>query len=77
MSNLPKRITINPNILQGKPTIRGMRISVAHILSALAAGVSQEELLIDYPELEPEDFQAVLTYAANLVEDTKVFPVPN
>ena len=77
MSNLPERITINPNILQGKPTIRGLRISVAHILSALAAGISQDELLIDYPELEPEDFVAALTYAATLVEDTKVFPIPN
>ena len=58
------RITVNPNILVGKPTIRGLRISVEHILKALAAGIPQEELLEDYPELEPEDFPAVLAYGA-------------
>jgi uncharacterized protein (DUF433 family) len=46
--------------LLGKPTIRGLRISVEQILNALAAGVPAEDLLQDYPELEPEDIRAVL-----------------
>ena len=58
------RITMNPKVLLGKPTIRGMRISVEQILTALAAGVSTADLLQDYPELEMADLQAVLTYAA-------------
>ena len=58
------RITMNPKVLLGKPTIRGMRISVEQILTALAARVSTTNLLQDYPELEMADLQAVLTYAA-------------
>jgi len=73
--NLLSRITINPKIMLGKPTIRGMRITVEQILRALSAGVSEQELLEEYPELEKEDFQAVFTYAAGLVEEERVFPV--
>ncbi len=73
--NIMARITVNPQILMGKPTIRGMRISVEHILNALAAGVPQEDLLADYPELEPEDILAALAYAAQLVGETRVYPV--
>ena len=49
------RITINPDIRGGRPCIRGMRISVYDILDWLASGMSQEEILKDYPELEKED----------------------
>lgn len=52
-----------------------MRISVAQIVTAVAAGVPQQELLGDYPGLEPEDIQAALLYAANLVEAERVYPV--
>lgn len=52
---LLSRITLNPKVLVGKPTIRGLRISVEQILKALANGVPQEDLLKDYPELEPAD----------------------
>jgi len=62
-----ERITVDPDILVGKPTIRGLRISVEQVLKALAAGISQHELLEDYPELEQEDIQAVLLYAAERV----------
>ena len=55
------RITTDPAILLGKPTIRGLRISVEHILTALAAGVPVDDLLADYPELESEDIQAAIT----------------
>lgn len=60
---LMSRITANPKIFSGKPIIRGMRISVELILSLLAQGETAEELLRDYPELEPEDIRACLTYA--------------
>lgn len=69
------RIVLNPKILAGKPTIRGLRISVEHILRALSSGVPESELLADYPDLDPEDFSACLAYAADLVEAERVFPV--
>ena len=61
---LRRRITADPRVLVGKPTIRGLRISVEQILKALGGGVSAEDLLRDYPELEPEDLQACIAYAA-------------
>jgi len=72
---LLKRITTNPDIVVGKPTIRGLRITVEQILKALAGGVTVQDLLEDYPELEPADIQAVLLYAAELVSEEQVFEV--
>lgn len=72
---LSERITINPQVMLGKPTIRGLRITVEQILKALSGGVSPQDLLADYPELEPEDLYAVFLYAAELVGETKVYPV--
>jgi uncharacterized protein (DUF433 family) len=69
------RITLNPAVLAGKPTVRGLRISVEHILRALSSGVPESELLADYPDLEPEDLRACLAYAADLVEVERVYPV--
>lgn len=69
------RITINPEVMVGKPTIRGLRITVEQILNALAGGVTTQELLEEYPELEPEDIQAVLLYAADLVSEEQVFEI--
>jgi uncharacterized protein (DUF433 family) len=62
-SNLLSRITANPEIFGGKPIVRGMRISVELILSLLGQGATWEELLADYPDLEPEDIRACLMYA--------------
>jgi len=73
--DLLSRITINPKVMVGKPTIRGMRITVEQILRALAGGVTVNELLQDYPDLEQEDLQAVFAYVANLVDEEQVFPV--
>lgn len=70
-----ERITVNPDIMVGKPTIRGLRITVEQILKALAGGITVQELLEDYPELEPADVKAVLLYAAELVSEEQVFEV--
>jgi len=59
----------------GKPIIRGLRISVDQILKALAGGVAVQELLADYPDLENEDIQAALLYAADLVNEERVFAI--
>lgn len=72
---LLKRITVDPGVLVGKPCIRGMRMSVEHILDALAAGISQQELLDEYPALEPEDIRAALLYAKELVTMERVYPL--
>ncbi|NJO02225.1 MAG: DUF433 domain-containing protein [Bacteroidia bacterium] len=66
MENLSERITLNPEVLRGKPTIRNMRFSVAQLLELLAGGMSSQEILEDYPYLEPEDIQACLLYASML-----------
>jgi uncharacterized protein (DUF433 family) len=63
MESLLKRITFNRDVLQGKPLIRGMRISVEMILELLAKGSTEEEILQDYPLLEPDDLRAALLYA--------------
>ena len=72
---LMDRITINPSIMLGKPTIRGMRITVEQLLRALSKGLTEQELFEEYPELEKEDIQAVFAYATVLVEEEQVFPV--
>src|ERR1043166_7208268 len=61
------RITANPEIFGGKPIIRGMRISVELILSLLAQGETQEAILADYPDLEPDDIRACLAYAHTVI----------
>lgn len=73
--NLLDRITVNPDILTGKPTIRGLRISVDQILKALAAGLTNEELIEDFPELESDDIKAALLYASKILESEKVFKI--
>ena len=63
---MEERITTNPNICNGKPVIRGMRITVSTVLEYLAAGESVEKILEAYPILEPEDIKACLAYAKRL-----------
>lgn len=64
--SLLARITVDPEVRFGKPCIRGHRISVQEILEWLSSGASQQQILADYPQLEPEDFLAVYAYAAEL-----------
>ena len=71
------RIVIDPEILHGKPVIRGTRVPVARIVGGLAGGITEEEIMREY-EITSEDIRAALDYAAQLV-DTQVFhplPVP-
>lgn len=72
MSNCIERITLNPAVMGGKPTIRGMRVTVGTIIGLLAAGRSREEILDAYPYLENEDITAALAYAAWRVEEREV-----
>ena len=58
------RITVDPNICMGQPTIRGMRITVSFILKQLASGQTNQEILEAYPELEMEDLKQAMEYAA-------------
>jgi uncharacterized protein (DUF433 family) len=60
------RITIEPGKRSGQPCIRGLRITVWDVLDWLATGVSEEQILADYPELEPADFRAIFEYAARV-----------
>ena len=60
------RITVEPGKRSGQPCIRGLRITVWDVLGWLAAGMSEREILSDYPELEPADFRAVFEYAARV-----------
>jgi uncharacterized protein (DUF433 family) len=64
VTELLKRITINPEVCGGRPCIRGLRIRVADILNLLASGATPEEILQDYPYLEREDISATLEFAA-------------
>jgi len=73
MEDLLNRITFDKDILCGKPLIRGMRISVDMILELLSKGVTERELLEDYPELEPDDLRAALLYAHHIVAKEDVY----
>ena len=59
-----ERITLEPDKRAGKPCIRGLRITVYDVLEYLASGMTEEEILADIPDLEPEDIRAVLAFAA-------------
>lgn len=65
-STLLNRITINPEVCSGRPTIRNTRYTVSMILDLLSAGMTEQEVLEDYPALEQEDIKACLAYAAQL-----------
>jgi len=62
------RITVNPEQCGGRPCIRGMRIRVSDVLDLYAAGMSGEQILEELPDLEPEDLQACLRFAARRVD---------
>ena len=72
MTDLLKRITVNPAVMTGLPCLRGMRIPVTTILGLLAAGATEPEILADYPDLEPEDVRACLAYATWLTREREI-----
>jgi uncharacterized protein (DUF433 family) len=67
-----KRITVNPEVMGGKPCIRGMRVTVGMIVEAVAAGRTVQELLADFPYLEEPDIREALSYAASLAQGREV-----
>jgi uncharacterized protein (DUF433 family) len=66
------RITLDPDVMGGKPCIRGLRVTVGTILGLLASGHAEEEILAAYPYLEKEDIRAALAYATWRVEEIEV-----
>ena len=70
-----ERIVIDRHILAGKPVVKGTRLSVELIVDLLAAGWTQEQILANYPNLQPEDILACLAYASELLHAERVFPL--
>ncbi|HMW42294.1 MAG: DUF433 domain-containing protein [Proteobacteria bacterium] len=72
MNSQLERITFDPDVRSGKPVIRGTRITVSDVLEYLAGGMSEAEILADFPDLQPEDIRAVLIFAAE--RERRIFP---
>lgn len=72
MTTLLERITIDSAICYGKPTIRGLRYPVETILELLSAGITIDEVLADYEDLEREDISAALMFATRLVQGKRI-----
>ena len=75
MNQLVSRITIDPAVCHGKPCVRGLRYPVEMLLELLSSGMTHEEILADYEDLEPEDLLAVLAFAAQLARCRRLQPV--
>jgi uncharacterized protein (DUF433 family) len=73
--NLTERITIDPEICHGKPTIRGLRYPVEMILELLSSGMTTDQILADYEDLEREDILAALDFARRLSQVKRIEPV--
>ena len=76
MPNLLDRITTDPAVCHGKPCVRGLRYPVETILELLSGGMTTAEVLADYDDLEAEDIQAVLAFAARLSQSKRLQRVP-
>lgn len=72
---LLERIEINPKVMVGKPVIKGTRIPVELILKMLSQGISNEEILEEYPHITEEDVQAALAYATEALEVEEILPL--
>jgi len=75
MNPLLSRITIDPAVCHGKPCVRGLRYPVETLLELLSAGMTTDEILADYEDLEREDLLAVLAFAAELARTRRLQPV--
>ena len=69
-------IVVDPDVLVGKPIIKGTRISVEFVLDLLAKGWTMEKVLGEYDHLTRDDLQACLGYASEVLKDEKIFPIP-
>ncbi|HUG92529.1 MAG TPA: DUF433 domain-containing protein [Planctomycetaceae bacterium] len=74
--NWKDRITVDPHVLVGKPTIKGTRISVEFVVELLGRGWTPEDILREYDHLTPEDIQACLAYASEVLKSERVYLVP-
>lgn len=74
LTDMFDRITHNSSVLAGRATVRGLRVSVAHIVNLVANGMTAEEIIKDVPELEIEDVRQALAYAASIADD-RVYPI--
>ncbi len=72
---LLERISINPNVMAGKPVIRGTRLSVEFILNLMAHGATNQEILTEYTQLSVEDLQACILFASKALENTAFMPL--
>ena len=70
-----RRIVLNPEILGGKPTIEGTRLSIDHILGLLADGMSQQKIVDSYPELAIDDVRSAIQYAAEAIHNDVIIEV--
>lgn len=70
-----ERISINSDVLQGKPVVKGSRLAVEFIVDLLAQGWTSEEILLNYPGLTAADIQACLSYASSLIRAERVYPL--
>jgi uncharacterized protein (DUF433 family) len=70
------RVTTDPNIMVGKPVIRGTRIPVELVVRMVARGIPDSEILREYPRLQAQDIRAALAYAADVLAHEDVFPTP-
>lgn len=75
MTTLLSRITIDPAVCHGKPCVRGLRYPVEVLLELLSSGMTHDEILVDYKDLEREDLLAVLAFAARLSRTKQLQPV--
>jgi uncharacterized protein (DUF433 family) len=75
MNNPLERITIDPQICHGKPVVRGLRYPVEMLLELMSAGMTIDEILADYEDLEREDLLAVLSYATKLSQVKRTEPI--
>jgi uncharacterized protein (DUF433 family) len=71
-----ERITIDPDVLVGKPIIRGTRVSVEFVIDLLGRGWTKERILKEYDHLTPDDVQACLAYASDVLKSERVYLVP-
>jgi len=76
MMNWRDRITVDPQVLVGKPVLKGTRIAVEFVIDLLARGWTTEQILKEYDHLTPEDIQACLAYASEILKSERVYLLP-